>query len=193
MEFIFNQPLPEINKNWTLFLDRDGVINREKENDYVHTWEQFRFYEDVPESLSLLSQIFGRLIVVTNQRGVGKGLTRLEDLHTIHANMEEAVKQAGGNIDAVFYCSDMEDDSPYRKPNPGMGHAACSQFPDIDPARSVMIGNTMSDMEFGRNLGSYTVFLTTTRPDTNPRDHRIDACLPSLPEFTRLLRKIWKV
>jgi histidinol-phosphate phosphatase family protein len=193
MDFIFNQPLPDIGKSWTLFLDRDGVINHEKENNYVHTWEQFRFYENVPESLSLLSQIFGRLIVVTNQRGVGKGLTKLEDLHTIHANMEEAVKQAGGRIDAVYYCSDMEDDSPYRKPNPGMGHAACRQFPDIDPARSVMIGNTMSDMEFGRNLGSYTVFLPTTRPDTNPLDHRIDAFLPSLPEFTRFIREKLKV
>lgn len=193
MPSIIKKALPRIDKSWTLFMDRDGVINEEKKNDYVHTWEQFRFYGNVPETLGYFSRIFGRLIVVTNQRGVGKGLTKLEDLHTIHANMENAVKEAGGRIDAVFYCSDMEDDSPYRKPNPGMGHAACREFPDIDPSRSLMIGNTMSDMEFGRNLGCpYNVFLTTTLPQTDPGDHRIDAMFPSLHELAEAFREAGK-
>lgn len=182
MNPFIKKTLPVIDNSWTLFLDRDGVINEEKYNDYVHTWKQFRFYEGVPETMGYLSKIFGRLIVVTNQRGVGRGLTKLEDLHIIHANMEDAVRKAGGKIDAVFYCSDMEDDSPYRKPNPGMGLAACRQFPDITLSRSLMVGNSMSDMEFGRNLGChYNVFLSTTRHDTDPEDLRIDAIFPSLP------------
>lgn len=184
MPSLIKKALPAIDKSWALFLDRDGVINVEKRNDYIHTWEQFRFYEKMPETLSFMSGIFGRMIVVTNQRGVGKGLTKLEDLHTIHANMENAVRQAGGKIDAVFYCSDMEDESPYRKPNPGMGLAACREFPDILPARSIMVGNNLSDMEFGRNLGChYNVFLTTTHPETDPDDSRIDAVFPSLADL----------
>lgn len=194
MNPVIKKNLPLIDNSWTLFLDRDGVINEERDNDYVHTWEQFRFYERMPETLVCLSKIFGRLIVVTNQRGVGKGLTKLEDLHTIHANMEAAVREAGGKIDAVFYCSDMEDDSPYRKPNPGMGLAACRQFPDITLSRSVMVGNTMSDMEFGRNLGCfYNVFLSTTRPDTDPEDPGIDAIFPSLHMLASAFRAKLKV
>jgi len=180
-------PLNQIDQTWTLFLDRDGVINYEKHQDYIHTWDEFKFYEGVPASFRIFSKKFHRIIVVTNQKGVGKGLTKLDDLHTIHANMERAIIQAGGRIDAVFYCSDLEDNSPFRKPNPGMGLQAAQQFPDIDLSRSIMVGNTISDMEFGRNLGVYTVFLPTTRPEVALDDHRIDAVFNSLPEFAAAL------
>lgn len=178
-----SKPLPHIDPSWTLFLDRDGVINHEKENDYIHTWDEFRFYDGVTDALRLLAPQFRRIIVVTNQRGVGKGLTRLEDLHNIHANMEDEVRKTGGRIDAVYYCSDMEDSSPYRKPNPGMGFAACKQFPEIRLEQSIMIGNTLSDMQFGRNLNCFTVFLPTTRPEVKYDDPLIDAVFPSLHSF----------
>jgi histidinol-phosphate phosphatase family protein len=180
-----NKPLPITDPSWTLFLDRDGVINYEKDKDYIHTWNEFRFYEGVLEAFRLMTPLFARIIVVTNQRGVGKGLTKLEDLHDIHANMEDEIRKAGGRIDAVYYCSDMEDDSPYRKPNPGMGLAACKQFPDISPERSIMIGNTLSDMQFGRNLNAFTVFLPTTRPEVSHDDPLIDAVFPNLLAFAQ--------
>ncbi len=176
-------PLNQINKTWTLFLDRDGVINYEKQKDYIHSWEEFKFYEGVLIAMKKFSEIFHRIIVVTNQKGVGKGLTKLDDLHSIHANMEREIKKSGGRIDAVYYCSDLDDNSPFRKPNPGMGLQAVKQFPDIDLAKSIMVGNTISDMEFGRNLGTYTVFLPTTRPDVDLTDKRIDAVCDSLLAF----------
>lgn len=178
-------PIHLIDQSWTLFLDRDGVINYEKDKDYIHTWDEFRFYDGVPEAIADLSKLFSRIIIVTNQKGVGKGLTKLDDLHTIHANMENEVIKAGGKIDAVFYCADLEDDSPYRKPNPGMGLQAIKQFPGIDVTKSIMVGNTISDMEFGRNLGIYTVFLPTTRPEVKLDDTRIDAVFESLPAFAK--------
>ena len=101
-------PLQQIDSEWSHFLDRDGVINHEKHKDYIHTWDEFRFYDGVPEAIAKFSKIFKRIVVVTNQKGVGKGLTKLDDLHTIHANMEKAIKQAGGKLDAVFYCADLE-------------------------------------------------------------------------------------
>lgn len=180
-------PLQHIDSTWTLFLDRDGVINHEKHMDYVHKWEEFVFYEDAPKSIASLSKIFNRTIVVTNQKGVGKGLTLSEDLHVIHENMKAAVRDAGGNIDEVYYCPDLDENSPYRKPNPGMGLKAKAQFPDIDFSKSVMVGNTPGDMEFGRNLGCYTVFIATTRPDVTADDPRIDLYLGSLAEFAALL------
>lgn len=179
--------LPGIDKSWTLFLDRDGVINREIENSYVHHWKDFTFYDGSLEAFRIFAANFNKIIIVTNQRGVGKGLTKLEDLHEIHANMEKAVQSAGGRIDAVFYCSDMEDDSPFRKPQPGMGLEACRQFPDIDTSKSIMVGNSISDMGFGRNLGCFNVFLTTTCKKVPIEETSIDAFFPTLIAFANSL------
>ncbi len=179
--------LKQIDKSWTLFLDRDGVINHEKYNDYIHKWEEFRFYDGVLEAFKIFGQKFGHIIVVTNQKGVGKGLTKLEDLYQIHANMEHAILDTGGRLDAIYYCSDMEDNSPFRKPNPGMGLQAVERFPGINLEKAIMIGNTISDMEFGRNLGVSTIFLPTTRPEVDLQDRRIDAVFDSLINFARTL------
>ena len=176
-------PFDKIDNTWTLFLDRDGVINYEKHKDYIHTWQEFRFYEGVTEALKILSGIFHRIIVITNQRGIGKGLTKPEDILQIHTNMEYEIVKEGGRLDAIFYCGDLDDASPMRKPNTGMGLKAIEQFPDIVPSKSIMVGNTISDMEFGRNLGSYTVFLPTTRPEVLHTDSRIDGVFPSLLAF----------
>ncbi|MEY2917319.1 MAG: hypothetical protein RIS73_1033, partial [Bacteroidota bacterium] len=83
--------------------------------------------------------------------------------------------------DAIYYCPDME--SPNRKPNPGMGLQALKDFADIDLSKAIMVGNTLSDMAFGRNLGIKTVFLTTTRPEVDTNDKHIDAVYPSLISF----------
>lgn len=180
-------PLNEINKSWTLFLDRDGVINYEKHLDYIHTWSEFRFYEGTTRAMKILAEKFNRIIIVTNQKGVGKGLTMLDDLHTIHYNMKHEIEAAGGRIDAIYYCSDIEEESPFRKPNPGMGLQATKQFTDIILPNSIMVGNTLNDMIFGRNLGIYTVFLPTTRPDTKLDAPEIDAVFSSLLEFAEAI------
>ncbi len=108
---------PKIDNTWTLFLDRDGVINDEKFEDYIHTWDEFKFYEGVKEALIIFSERFGKIFVVTNQRGVAKGVTKLEDLEHIHDNMLNEVKAAGGRIDKIYYAIDMEDESPNRRSN----------------------------------------------------------------------------
>lgn len=180
-------PFHAIDKSWTLFLDRDGVINYEKHKDYIHTWSEFRFYEGVKEAMKIFADKFRHIIVITNQRGVGKGLTKLEDLHTIHANMREEIEMNDGRIDAVFYCTELDDDNPFRKPNTGMGLDAAKQFPMIDFSKTIMVGNTMSDMLFGKNLGAYTVFLPTTRPEVDIHSAAIDAVFPSLLDFANAL------
>lgn len=180
-------PLQHIDSTWTLFLDRDGVINHEKHKDYIHKWDEFVFYDGVLEAMKVFNSIFNRVIVVTNQRGIGKGVTLLHDLEDIHNNMKTAVSNAGGRIDEVYFCPDVDENSPYRKPNPGMGLKAKAQFADIDFSKSIMVGNTLSDMGFGRNLGCYTVFLATTRPEVSKEDGRIDLYLESLHQFASVL------
>ena len=181
--------LSKINKTWTLFLDRDGVINHEKHQDYIHTWDEFKFYDGVTEAIAIFGKIFGNIIVVTNQKGIGKGLTKPADLALIHKNMIAEVEAAGGRIDAVYFCPDLEETSPNRKPNPGMGLQAIQDFPAIDISKAIMVGNTISDMKFGRNLGVQTVFLPTTRPEVDLDDERIDAVYDSLIDFGRALQK----
>ncbi len=180
-------PIKNIDNSWTIFIDRDGVINHEKHLDYIHTWDEFVFYEGVKDAIKIFAEVFNRVVVVTNQKGVGKGLTKLEDLNTIHANMKAAIEEAGGRIDAIYFCADLNEDSPNRKPNPGMGLMAKNDFPEIDFNKAIMIGNTISDMEFGRNLGVHTVFLPTTRPDVDLNDQRIDLVTDSLRSFSKLL------
>jgi histidinol-phosphate phosphatase family protein len=152
-------------KSWTLFLDRDGVINHEKVADYIHTWEEFNFYPGAAKAISVLSNWFARTIIVTNQKGVGKGLTKIEDLETIHLNMEKAIEKEGGKIDAIFFCPDIDNNSPNRKPNPGMAFQAKFAFPEIDLSKSLMVGNNQSDLYFARNAGMHAAFLRTTQPD----------------------------
>jgi len=180
-------PLHTIDKSWTLFLDRDGVINHEKDNGYIHTRDEFIFYEGVLEGFRIFKQHFKRIIIVTNQRGVGKGITLPENLELIHQHLREAVIKAGGLIDAIYFCTAIDNNHPDRKPNPGMGLQAKHQFPDICFEKSIMVGNTFSDMQFGRNLGMYTVFLPTTKKDVNPADERIDETYDSLISFALAL------
>lgn len=141
----------------TLFLDRDGVINHHRPDDYVKTWDEFEFLPGVLDSLCVLSTMFKRIIIVTNQRGVGKGLMSEKTLHEIHRRMIGEIEEHGGRIDGIYYCTDLNNDSPNRKPNSGMALQAKTDFPDIAFERSIMIGDSESDMEFGRRLSMKTI------------------------------------
>jgi D-glycero-D-manno-heptose 1,7-bisphosphate phosphatase len=177
--------LSAINHTWTLFLDRDGVLNHEKNNDYIRNWEEFVFYDQTLTALPLLNSLFRKTILVTNQKGVGKGLMLQETLHEIHHKMQHSIESAGGKIDQVFFCSDLADDSPNRKPQPGMALQAKELDPFIDFSKSIMVGNRMSDMKFGRNAGMHTVFLSTTHPETPFPDPHIDLRFSDLYAFAQ--------
>ena len=175
--------LRSIYKSWTLFLDRDGVINHDKDNDYIRNWGEFRFYDTTLEALAKLAGLFPRIVITTNQKGVGKGWMTLEDLTDIHTNMLKMVHAAGGRIDKVYFCSDLSDDSINRKPNPGMAFQAKADFPEIDLSKSIIVGNRISDMGFGRNAGMHTVFVATTHPETPYPDPLIDLRFDDLLGF----------
>ncbi len=177
-----------IDKSWTLFLDRDGVVNDEKHMNYINHWEEFKFYPRVKEAIKIFSEKFGRIFIVTNQRGVAKGLTKLENLQDIHNNLLSEVESAGGKIDKIYFCCDMDNSSLNRKPNTGMGLEAKKDYPDVEFERSVMIGNTITDMEFGRNLGiAINIFLPTTHPHIKVQSPLIDMVFPDLFSVSKAL------
>jgi histidinol-phosphate phosphatase family protein len=179
--------LSEINKDWTLFLDRDGVINHEKVADYIYHFGEFTFYNGSLEAIKILSQKFSRIILVTNQKGVGKGLMTEGNLQDIHKNMLQEITNAGGRIDTIYYCTALDSNHSHRKPNPGMAFQAKEDFPEIDFAKSLMVGNNISDMDFGRNAGMHTVFVKTTSPDQVLPHSAIDLAFDDLLDFAKAL------
>ena len=180
--------LDNIDNTWTLFLDRDGVINHQNMDGYILTWDEFVFYEGVLEAMAIFKKQFQHTFIVTNQRGVGKGYMSVDNLDNIHHQMRRSIEIAGGNINQVYFCSDIDTSSPGRKPNTGMALQANQEFPVIELTKSIMVGNSMSDMEFGRNIGATTVFLTTTNHTVTDADERIDFVFPSLIDFAKVFK-----
>ncbi len=173
-----------ITKDYTLFLDRDGVINEEVVGDYIRNWKDFIFRPGSLEAIALLTPFFHRIVVVTNQRGVGKGLMTIEELNFINANMLKEIEAAGGKIDKVYYCTSTDNADNNRKPNPGMALQAKADFPEIDLSKSVMVGNMPNDMQFGKNIGAITIYLPTRKEET-PSPSTVDAEYKTLLSFAK--------
>ncbi|HWB94955.1 MAG TPA: HAD-IIIA family hydrolase [Puia sp.] len=180
--------LQKIDASWTLFLDRDGVLNVEKHDSYIFHYGEFSFYEGVLEALKRCAAVFGKIVIVTNQRGVGKGLMTVADLQDIHDKMVAEIVLAGGRVDRIYFADSLDNAHPLRKPQPGMAYAAVRDLPGIDLSRSLMVGNNISDMEFGRNAGMYTVFVRTTNPEQALPHVAIDMAFNSLHDFAKHLR-----
>lgn len=150
----------------TLFLDRDGVINQYRPDDYVKTIAEFKFRRGVLSALKLLGSKFDFIFIITNQQGVGKRLMSEQDLEIIHRHMLKKINQHGGRIDRIFTCTSLKDIHDYnRKPNPGMLLQAQLEFPEIDLRQAVMVGDSYSDIEMGQRLGLKTVWIQHQRKD----------------------------
>ena len=179
--------LAKVDKSWTLLLDRDGVINMDKEGSYIFSPDEFVFMEGAPGLFKKLTEKFNRIIIVTNQRGIGRGLMNEDALASIHNKMELEIKTAGGKLDAIYYAKDNDNLDPLRKPNPGMAFKARTHFPDVDLSKTIMVGNNLSDMQFGRNAGTYTVFLNTTNKTVRLPHPDIDLQFDLLADFANAL------
>lgn len=178
-----------IDKSWTLFLDRDGVINVKLEGDYVKKIEEFEFTENAINAIAKLKQLFGKMVVVTNQQGIAKGLYTEEDLNVVHAYMQEQLAKENAQVDKIYFCPALNGDTRFncRKPDIGMALQAQNDYPEIDFSKSVMVGDSISDMEFGRKLGMYTVFIAEDTWRANKYKDLIDAHYTSLHNFSLTL------
>lgn len=146
----------------SLFLDRDGVINERIPDTYINHWDDFRFCRKAIAALQILQQRFDYLFIVTNQQGVGKGFMTAQQLENLHGKMLKELQKAEVYIDAVYFCGALERQADNcRKPNPDMGLQAKKDFPDLDFEHAVMVGDSIVDLQFGRNLSMHTVLITT--------------------------------
>lgn len=181
-----NDFLNSVDKSWTLFLDRDGVVNQRPVDDYVKTPESFEFLPGVLEALKILSEKFGRIVIVTNQQGIGKNLMTESDLQAVHQKMLFEIEKAGGKIDKIYHCPDLaKSPENCRKPGLTMANHAKADFPEIDFRKSIMAGDTKSDLEFGRNAGMFPVLINTNRSKLDSA--LFDAEFQSLISFAQSL------
>lgn len=140
-------------KYTTLFLDRDGVIN-EKIDGYVKTYSEFKFIDGVLESLKYLSEHFEKIIIVTNQQGIGKKLMTSDDLDRLHNSMVNEINLHGGRIDKIYHCPCLESENcECRKPNTGMLLDAKKDFPSIKFKNSILLGDSDTDIAAAENVG----------------------------------------
>jgi len=142
----------------TLFLDRDGVINVKIRDKYIIDYHDFEFTKGALLAIQKLSLIFKRIIVVTNQQGIGKKLMTDDDLASLHKKMLFEVEQAGGKIDRIYYCPHLvSQNCECRKPQSGMILQAIRDYPEINREFSYLIGDSDSDVDAGRKESLHTV------------------------------------
>jgi len=148
--------------NKAVFLDRDGVINRRPpQGDYLTRWEDMHLLPGTAEAISLLNRAGFRVIVVSNQRCVAKGLISAGELESMHERMCMVLAGEGATIDAVYYCPhERETGCACRKPAPGMLLTAANAH-QIDLSASWMIGDSDIDIAAGHDAGCRTARLLT--------------------------------
>jgi heptosyltransferase-2 len=152
-----NQPNPL--SGYTIFLDRDGTLNPDP--GYIKSPDQFELFPGVAEALASLTRAGARLIVVTNQSGVARGLLSYDDLNAIHAKLTRLLENAGATLDAIYFCPHHPDDGcGCRKPNRGMIDQAVREW-SVDIGRSYVIGDHVRDIELAKRVGTRSVLVTT--------------------------------
>lgn len=144
-----------------IFLDRDGVINENRPR-YVRSWQDVTLIPQAINALRTIALLPHKIIVVTNQSPVGRGILTLAEAETINQQIQAAVQAQGGRIDALFLCPHTPDEGcSCRKPKPGMLLQAAHQY-SLDLPRSIMVGDALSDVAAGRSAGVHAAALVLT-------------------------------
>lgn len=179
----------------TIFLDRDGVLNQKlPEGRYVASPGDFQPLPGVHQAIARLNRAGLRVIIVSNQRGIALGLHTAAEVRSIHSTFQKELAGYGAYTDAFYFCPHDKDQCNCRKPLPGLFEQAQADFPDITPESSAIIGDSWSDIEFGRRLGMFTVFIDgdpeLQKPGAESARASADLHFPSLPAATEALLAI---
>lgn len=143
-----------------VFLDRDGVISAKAPKDsYIRNCDEFRLIPKAAEAIAQLNSRGIKVVVITNQRGIALGLFSESDLQQIHNKLAEDLARFGAHVDAIFYCPHAKNACNCRKPKPGLFFQAFERFPEATPNVSIMMGDSLSDIEAAHALGMRTVLI----------------------------------
>jgi D-glycero-D-manno-heptose 1,7-bisphosphate phosphatase len=143
-----------------VFLDRDGVLNRKlPEGAYVSDWAQFEWLPGAVDAIARMNRAGLTVIVVSNQRGIALGRLTHAQLELIHSNMQTDLERQDARVDAIYYCPHDNGQCNCRKPDTGLFEQAMKDFPQVKAEDSVVIGDSLSDMQAGQRLGMKTIFI----------------------------------
>ena len=171
-------------REWCLFLDRDGVINRRIVGDYVRNWQQFEWLPGAQSAVQILSRWAPHVVVVTNQQGIGKGLMTDHDVAVIHRRMQDAVDSGGRAFDAVQVCPHLAaQDCACRKPRPGLVLDWLADNPECEPHLSIVVGDSVSDLELANNVAATVGGCVAVHVTDGTEPHQADIDSASLWDF----------
>ncbi len=174
---------PSIDQSWTLFLDRDGVINQRNFDGYILQWPDFHFAEGLLAAAAQIGHMFSNIFVVTNQQCVAKGLISETELQDIHQQMSFSLAAHGLKIREVKAAFERKGEAPFRrKPNTTMALELQETYASIDFKKSIMVGDTDADIQFGKDLGMYTVLVRSKESTHLIADLTIES-LADLPKY----------
>jgi histidinol-phosphate phosphatase family protein len=146
-------------KRAAVFLDRDGTLINER--GYLNDPARIHFYRSVVPALKILRKAGFRLVVITNQSGIGRGLVTLRQLEQIHRRFRALLKSRGAAVDAIFFCPHLPDDGcSCRKPRTALPRRAARRF-HLDLRRSFVVGDQLRDVEMARNMGGRGILVLT--------------------------------
>jgi len=150
-------------EGFTVFLDRDGTLNEDP--GYLRSASELKLLPGVAAALARLKSAGARLVVVTNQSGVGRGFLNLKDLEAIHARLEGLLEQRDAALDAIYFCPHHPDDGcRCRKPATGMIDRAVSEL-QVDLRKSYLVGDHASDIQLAKAVGAKSILVTSGRVD----------------------------
>jgi D-glycero-D-manno-heptose 1,7-bisphosphate phosphatase len=149
-----------------VFLDRDGVINRKApESQYIWQWDQFHLLAKADEAIGLLNRAGIRVIVVTNQRGVSRGLYSLEEVEALHTRLQKELALVGAHVDAFYVCPHGAGQCDCRKPKTGLMDQAFRDFPLANKSNSLLIGDSLSDIQLAKAVGVPSILIREHRQE----------------------------
>jgi len=165
------------------------VLNRHLPGSYVTSWEQFEWLPGVEEAVARLNRSGRKVILVTNQRGIALGLYSEADLHALHVRLREHLAAHGAHLDGIYYCPHDDGQCNCRKPLPGLFEQAFRDFLGANAGNSVMVGDSLSDMEAGSRLGMRSILIADPdeppRPDADRATALATASVASLLDFVQ--------
>jgi D-glycero-D-manno-heptose 1,7-bisphosphate phosphatase len=154
-----------------VFLDRDGVINRKaRESEYVWQWSDFHPLPDVEAAILSFNRSGRRVIVVTNQRGVARGLYTLDQVDSLHDRLQKHLTRFGAHIDAFYVCTHDYLQCSCRKPKTGLLEQAFRDFPKATKRNSIVIGDSVSDIQLALAFGIRSILIRDDARILSPDD-----------------------
>lgn len=172
-----------------VFFDRDGIVNRSPGPGYVERWEDFYLVPAFVDAANVALERGYAIAIVTNQRGVARGIMTPAALERIHANLTAQLEAQGITLLGIYCCTHERDTCDCRKPQPGLLLQAAREH-DLDLDGSWMIGDRETDIEAGRRAGCHTLLVNNTIPSTSADIHI--ATMPELPNQLRAILRTGK-